>query len=83
MLADAGAIVEDAFADSLLHQELMVSVGEAVSFVADSLEQPQRTRIGWQHQRQGAARPVNFLVFFRQPDDRQFMQPKPLQFAAR
>ena len=38
VLAHTRAIVEDTFADSLLHEELVISIREAVRFVADSLE---------------------------------------------
>ena len=39
MLTDARAIVENAFADSFLHQQLMIRVGETMGFVADALKQ--------------------------------------------
>ncbi len=39
VLAHAGAIVENAFADPLLHQQLVIRVREAVRFVTDALEQ--------------------------------------------
>ena len=45
VLAHARAIVENAFADPLLHQELVVGVGETVGFVANALEQTQRAGI--------------------------------------
>ncbi len=42
VLTYARTIVENAFADSLLHQELMVGVGESVRFVPNALQQSQR-----------------------------------------
>ena len=45
VLAHAGTIVEDAFADPLFHQELVIGVGETMRLIADALEQTQRTRI--------------------------------------
>ena len=38
VLAHAGAIVQNAFADPLLHQQLVIRVGETVGFVANTLE---------------------------------------------
>ena len=38
VLADARAIVENAFFDSLLHEQLMICVGEPVCLIADALE---------------------------------------------
>ena len=56
VLAHARAIVENAFADALLHQELVISVGETVRFVANALEQTQRAGIRRQLQA-ASARP--------------------------
>src|SRR5881392_1550330 len=39
VLAHARTIVENAFADPLLHQELVIGVRETMRFVADTLEQ--------------------------------------------
>ena len=39
MLTNARAIVENTFPDSFLHQQLMISVGETMGFVADALKQ--------------------------------------------
>src|SRR3954470_22346338 len=38
VLTDAGAIVENALADPLLHQQLVIGIRESVRFVADALE---------------------------------------------
>src|SRR5687767_11493768 len=81
VLTHAWTIIEDAFADALLHQELMIGIRETVRFVANPLEQAQRSGIRRQNQRQRAPGAVNFLVLFRQTDDRQVMQPEPLEFA--
>lgn len=35
---DAGAVVEDAFFNAAVEEELVVGVGDAVGFVADALE---------------------------------------------
>src|SRR3954454_22465485 len=43
VLTHARTIVENALADSLLHQQLVICVSETVGFVAYPLEQPQRT----------------------------------------
>ena len=45
VLTYSGTVVQDAFADPFLHQELMISVGKAVRFVPDSLEQSQGSGI--------------------------------------
>src|SRR5260370_25083051 len=45
VLTHARAIVENTFVDPFLEQELMVSIREAMRFVADSLKQMQGTRI--------------------------------------
>lgn len=39
VLTHAGTIVENAFVDPLLEQKLVVSIREAMRFVADSLKQ--------------------------------------------
>ena len=41
VLADAGAIVEDALGDAFFHEELMVAVGKAVGFIANALEESE------------------------------------------
>src|SRR2546423_1313816 len=43
VLTHARAIVENAFADPLLHQQLVIGVREAMRFVPNSLEQAERT----------------------------------------
>ena len=74
VLAHARTIIENAFADPLLHQQLVIGVGEAMRFIADALKQTQRAGIRRQLQRQRAARPINFFEFFGQADDRQLVQ---------
>ena len=83
VLADAGAIVQDALADAPLHQELVVTIGEPVRLVADALEQTQRPRILRQPQRRGSAGTIDFLELLRQPNNGQVMQPEFLQLRAR
>jgi hypothetical protein len=39
MLTNARAIIENTFAHSFLHQQLMICVGETVGFVTDALKQ--------------------------------------------
>jgi hypothetical protein len=39
VLTYSGAIVQNAFVDPLLEQQLMISIGEAMRFIADSLKQ--------------------------------------------
>ena len=56
----------------------MISVGEPVCFVADTLKQAQSAGIHWKLQRQGPARPVDFFVFFRQTDDWEVVQTQSL-----
>src|SRR5205807_6543009 len=80
VLAYARTIVQDAFVDPLLEQKLVISIGEAMRFVSNSLEQMQRAGIGRQLQRHRATRPVNFLMLLRQTDNRQIVQPQSLQF---
>jgi hypothetical protein len=80
VLAHPGAIVEDAFFDAFFHQQLMIRVGEPMRFISDALKQSQGRRIHWKSQRQRAAGPINFLVFFRQPYNREIVQFQSLQF---
>ena len=61
----------------------MIRVGKPMGFVTDALKQAQSAGIHWKLQRQRPARPVNLLVFLRQADDRQIVQPQSLQLAAR
>ena len=81
VLAHAGTIIEDAFADPFFHQQLVIGIRETVRFVADALEQTQRAGIGRQLQRHRAARPVNFFKLFCEPDDRKIVKAEPLKFA--
>ena len=74
VLTHARTIIQNAFADSLLHEQLMIGIGEAMRFVADPLQQPQRARIRRQVAAATRARPIDFLVLFCQTDDRQFVQ---------
>src|SRR5207302_8820753 len=82
VLTHTWAIVKNAFADALFHEQLMISVGETMCFIANALEQTQSTGIHWQLKRQRPGRSINLLVFLGEPDNRQIMQSKPLQFAA-
>ena len=82
ILTHARAIVENAFFDSLFHQQLVVRVGEPMCFVSNALEQSQRRGIHWKSQRQRAARSINLFVFFGQTDDGKVVQSQSLQFAA-
>ena len=43
VLAHARAIIENAFADPLFHQELVIGIRKAVRFVANPLQQTQRS----------------------------------------
>jgi hypothetical protein len=83
VLTHARAIIQNAFSDSFLHQELVISIREAMRFVANPLQQMQRAGIRWQLQGHRSSGPINFFELFRQPNDRQIVQPEPLQFAAR
>ena len=40
ILTHARTIVENAFFDSLFHEQLVIGVGKPMCFVADALEQP-------------------------------------------
>ena len=40
VLTYSGAVIENTLTDSFLHQQLMISVGKPVCFVADPLKQP-------------------------------------------
>ncbi len=73
VLAHPRAIIKNALADALFHEQLMIRVGKSMGFVTDALKQAQSAGINWKLQRQRAARPVNLLVFLRQADDRQIM----------
>src|SRR6266705_4722980 len=57
VLAYTGTIIEKALADALFHEQLMISVGETMCFVADALKQAQGARIHWKVQRQRPVRP--------------------------
>ncbi len=83
VLTHARAIIQNAFSDSFLHQELMISIREAMRFVANPLQQMQSAGIRWQLQWHRSAGPINFFELFRQPNDPQVVQSKPLQFTAR
>src|ERR1700730_6844207 len=82
VLAHAWAIIENAFTDAFFHEQLMISVGEAVGLVANSLEQSQRAGVDRQLQRQGPAGPVNLLMLLGQADDREIMKTESLQLTA-
>src|SRR6184192_1378224 len=69
VLTHTGAIIKNAFADSLFHEQLMIRVGEAMRLVANTLKQPQGTGVHRKLQRQRPARPINFLPFLGQADD--------------
>lgn len=81
VLAHARAIIENAFFDSLFHEQLMIGIGEPMRLIADSLKQSQGRRIHWKSQWQCTAGSINFLVFFRQADNRKIVQAQSLQFA--
>ena len=83
VLAHPGTIVENTFVDPFAQEQLMISIRETVRLVANALEQVERAGIGRQTHRQRAPGSINFFVFFRQTNDRQFVQTKPLQFATR
>jgi len=80
VLAHPGAIVENTFFDAFFHQQLVIRVGEPMRFISDALKQSQGRRIYWKSQRQRAAGSINFLVFFRQPYNREIVQFQSLQF---
>ena len=42
VLTHARAIIQNAFANALLHQELVIGVGESMRFIANTLKQTQR-----------------------------------------
>ena len=70
VLAHPRAIIENALADALFHEQLMIRVGKPMGFVTDSLEQAQSAGIHWKLQRQRPAWPINLLPFLGQADDR-------------
>src|SRR6266576_1754360 len=82
VLTHTRAIIENAFADTFFHQQLMIGVSEAVGLIANSLKQSQGARVDRQLQRQGPARPVNLLMLLGQADDREIMKTESLQLAA-
>src|SRR5260370_35545027 len=69
VLTHTRAIVENTFVDPFLKQQLWISVGEAVRFIADSLKEMQRSEVCRQLQRQRPTRPGHLLLLFRHPDD--------------
>jgi hypothetical protein len=71
ILTHARTIVEDAFANPFLHQELVIRIREAVGLVSNALEQTQRAGVWRKNQRQGATGPINLFVLLRETDDRQ------------
>jgi len=78
VLTDTGAIVQNAFADPLFHEQLMISVGEAMCFVANALEQTQSAGIDRQLKWQCPAWSINLLVFLGESDNRKIMQTESL-----
>src|SRR5205085_5303413 len=83
VLMHARTIVENAFVDPFLEEQLVVGVCEPVRFIANSLQQMQRARIRRQLQRHGATRSINFFMLFREYDDWQIVQAELLQFTTR
>ena len=81
-LGDAGNLVEQTFADAFLEQKAVEAVGEAMRFIADPLEQLERSAIFRQAQREGTAGPINLLEFLGQSDDRLIVESEALQFFA-
>ena len=63
VLTYARAIVQNAFADALLHQKLMVSIGEPVGFVSNALEQTQRAGVRRQARAAGPVLAGKFLRY--------------------
>jgi len=47
VLADPRAIIKNALADALFHEELMIRVGKPMGFVPDALKQTQSAGIHW------------------------------------
>src|SRR4029453_19265794 len=82
VLAHPGAIIKNALADALFHEALMIRIAKQMGFVPDELKQAKSAGIHWKLQRQSPTRPVNLLMFLRQADDRQIVQPQSLQLAA-
>src|SRR5690349_8699989 len=78
VLTDAWTIIKNTFVDSLLQQQLMISVRKSVCFVANSLQQMQSARIDRQLQRQRVTRSINLFVLLGQTDNWQIMQAEPL-----
>src|SRR5260370_19571165 len=74
VLTYAGTIVENAFADALFHEQLMVRIGETMCFVANALEQTQSAGIDRQLKWQRPARAIDLLVFLHEPDNGGLMQ---------
>src|SRR5207247_11111711 len=63
VLTHTGAIIKNAFADSLFHEQLMIRVGEAMRLLANTLKQPQGDGVHRKLQRQRSARPMTLLPF--------------------
>ena len=60
----------------------MVAVGEPVRFVADPLQEPERTGFVREPDRNGAARAMDFFKLLGQSDDGEIPEDEPLQFMA-
>jgi hypothetical protein len=82
ILAHALAIIENAFFDPFFHEQLVICIGKPMRLVSNALKQSQRRRIHWKSQWQCSAGSINFLVFFRQTNNRKVVQAQSLQFAA-
>ena len=78
VLAYTGAIIEKALADPLFHEQLVISIGKTMRFVADPLKQAQSVGIHWKLQRQRPARSVDLFVLFGQADDGKIVQAQSL-----
>ena len=68
--ADAGDVVEQALSHPAVAQGGMVFQREAVCFVADALQQVQRTRVARQQRTVFLTGTEDLLITFGQPDDR-------------
>ena len=80
VFAHAGEFVEEAFRDFFQAEASVISVGEAVGFVADALEKFERSGMAAEAEGKRSVRQVDFFEFFCQANDRNLFQSQLSEF---
>lgn len=82
VLRNSRAIVEDTFRDAPLHEELMEGICESMGLIADALQEAESAAVFRQRERDRTRRPVDFLKFLGQADNRKVVEAEALEFLA-